>query len=325
LRTVEGIGEKTAGEILKFDLEASVEREFRLAGKLGARILTLESPEYPPLLKSIYDPPPVIYCQGSSPEGFPAALAVVGTRVPTSYGRLAAERLCADLAARGVAVVSGMARGIDTISHKSAMRAGGKTIAVMGCGLAHTYPPENVGLRGQIAERGALISEFPISTKPDKNNFPARNRVISGLSLGTLVIEAGEKSGALITAQFALDQGREVFALPGSIYSPKSRGTNALIKSGAKLVDGPEAIIEELDMGIQSLLKTEAPRIVDMGGLSEKEQYLLACLSLEEKHIDTIIESSRLSPADVSATLIQLELKGLVSQREGKMFVSNRN
>ncbi|MFQ5671970.1 MAG: DNA-processing protein DprA [Nitrospinales bacterium] len=328
LTQVNGIGEKIAAEILNFDLERNIEREFRLAEKLDLRIVTLASPEYPYLLKLIYDPPPVLYYQGSPLAKYPVAVAVVGTRLATSYGKLVAERICGDLAARGMVIVSGMARGIDTVCHQSTIKAGGQTIAVLGCGLSHTYPPENGRLRQQIAEHGTLVSEFPISMRPDKNNFPARNRVISGLSLGTLIIEAGVKSGALITAQFALDQGREVFAVPGNIYSPKSRGANHLVKLGAKLVDGADAVVEELPDSIRALLKAspivnEKKTNADSIGLSEKEQNLMSLLALEEKHIETLIENSRLSPAVVSATLTQLELRGLIRQKEGKMFVSN--
>ncbi|MBI4384300.1 MAG: DNA-protecting protein DprA [Nitrospinae bacterium] len=323
LMRIDGIGEKTADQILKFDVEQISDRELRLAEKLGARILTSAGPDYPELLKSIYDPPPVLYYMGKGPALFPAPLAVVGTRMPTNYGRLVAERLAASLAEMGFCIVSGMARGIDTIAHKSAIKAGGDTLAVFGCGLSHTYPPENAALRKKISEHGAVVSEFPIMEKPDRNNFPARNRVISGLSAGTVIVEADEKSGALITAHFALEQGREVFAVPGDIYSPKSRGTNRLIKMGAKLVDGPESVAEELAPSIQAALKELRPRSLDKSGMSPKERKLFSLLSSEEKHIDSLIENSQLSPAEVSATLVQLELKGLVRQRDGKMFIAN--
>jgi len=326
LMAVHGIGEKNAREILDFDLERNIDREFRLAEKLNLRVMTLASPEYPYLLKSIYDPPPVLYYRGNPLAKHQVAVAVVGTRLATSYGKMVAERICGDLAARGLVIVSGMARGIDTVCHQSAIKAGGQTIAVLGCGLSHTYPPENGRLKQQIAEQGTLVSEFPISMRPDKSNFPARNRIISGLSLGTLIVEAGAKSGALITAQFALDQGRDVFAVPGNIYSPKSRGTNHLVKLGAKLVDGADAVIEELPPSVQALLKgavSEEKTNAESLGLSDKERSLMSLLSLEEKHIETLIENSRLSPAVVSATLTQLELRGLVRQKEGKRFVSN--
>lgn len=323
LMRVDGIGEKTAAEILKFDVDRSIEREFLLMEKLKINFLTSSCPDYPPLLKSIYDPPPVLYYIGIKPDRFPVSLAIVGTRTPTNYGCLVAERLSARLAEMGICIVSGMARGIDTIAHKSSIRAGGNTLAVFGCGLSHTYPPENVALRKQIVEHGAVVSEFAISVKPDRNNFPARNRVISGLSVGTLVVEAGEKSGALITAQFALEQGRDVFSVPGNISSPNSRGTNQLIKMGAKLIDSPEAVIEELSPSFQALLAQPRPKPVITVDLSPKEQRLISLLSEEERHIDLLIESSQLSPAEVSSTLIQLELKGLIRQKDGKMFIAN--
>lgn len=323
LMQVDGIGGKTADEILKFDVERKIEREFLLMEKLGINFLTSSCPDYPHLLKSIYDPPPVLYYAGRKLDQFPLTLAIVGTRAPTNYGIQVAERLSLRLAQMGVCIVSGMARGIDTIAHHSAIKVGGSTLAVFGCGLSHTYPPENVVLRKQIVAHGAVVSEFAISVKPDRNNFPARNRVISGLSAGTLVVEAGEKSGALITAQFALEQGRDVFAVPGNISSPNSRGTNQLIKMGAKLVDSPDAVIEELSPALQGLLKLPQQKATAPINLSPKEQCLFSLLSEEERHIDLLIENSRLSPAEVSSTLIQLELKGLVRQKDGKMFIAN--
>lgn len=324
LMQVEGIGEKIARQVLGFDVEKNVEREFRLLKNLSARVITSECPEYPRLLKSIYDPPPIIYCQGKDLREFPITIAVVGTRVPTNYGKLVTEKICGGLSEMGVCIVSGMARGIDSMAHRAAIKEKGPTVAVFGCGLSHTYPPENRTLRERIIENGAVISEFPVSIRPDKNNFPARNRIISGLSIGTLVVEAGEKSGALITADFALEQGREVFAAPGGIFSPKSRGSNFLIKSGAKLVDKPEAIVEEFPEAVKSLLKLPETKELSELDLTPNEGTILALLSLEEKHIDQIIETSRLSPAEVSATLVQLELKGMVRQLNNNLFISDR-
>ena len=323
LMGVEGIGKKTAAEIKGFNVDAQVEREFRLAEKLEIRILTVESPEFPSLLREIYDPPPIIYCRGIPLDRFAVPLAVVGTRVPSAYGKMATERICDALASRGITVVSGFARGIDTLAHNSALKAGGMTAAVFGCGLNHTYPPENSKLKDKILQNGAIISEFPISAGPERNNFPARNRIISGMSHGSIIVEAGEKSGALITAQFALEQGREVFSVPGNIFSPNSRGTNRLIKTGAKLIDGLDAIIEELPLAAQAKLRDKSSASpVEKQSLSEKEKMVISLLSFEERHIDSLIESSRLSPAEVSATLVQLELRGLVRQMEGKRFVS---
>jgi DNA processing protein len=322
LMRVEGIGDKTATEIANFSIEAKVDRELRLLEKVQARILTLVNPEYPELLRQIFDPPPLLYCQGKPLDSYSIPVAVVGTRAATSYGKMVTESLCAGLAERGVTIISGMARGIDTLAHRSALQSGRETVAVFGCGLSHTYPPENRSLRDKIQQSGTVVSEFPISVGPERNNFPARNRVISGLSYGVIVVEAGEKSGALITAQFALEQGRDVFAVPGSILSPKSCSPNRLIKAGAKLVDGPESVLEELPQVVQSLItrKHEQSRVKQE--LSAKERSIVELMVGEEKHIDQLIEISRLSPAEVSATLVQLELSGIVRQLEGKMFIA---
>ena len=323
LMEVERVGEKVARQILNFDLEQNLKREYQLAERRKVRILTIEDSEYPFLLKSIYDPPPVIYYKGTIPDERSIPLAVVGTRKASSYGRMATEKLCSALSEMGICIVSGMARGIDTIAHQSALKLGNTTVAVFGCGLEYTYPPESGSLRRQIEERGAVISEFPMSTKPDRNNFPARNRVISGLTHGTLVVEAGEKSGALITAQFALEQGREVFAVPGNIYASESRGTHALIKMGAKLTDSPEAVVEDLSESVSELLKERKNKVLESVELNTKEAHLMSLLSMQEQHIDRVIENSYLSPAEVSATLVTLELKGMIRQTGGKMFFAN--
>ena len=323
LMGVERVGDKVARQILDFDLEQSLKREYQLVARRNVRILTIDDPEYPFLLKSIYDPPPVIYYKGTFLDERSVPLAVVGTRKASSYGKMVAEKLCTALSEMGVCIISGMARGIDTIAHKSALKLGNPTVAVFGCGLEYTYPPESGSLRRQIEEQGAVLSEFPMSTKPDRNNFPARNRVISGLSHGTLVVEAGEKSGALITAQFALEQGREVFAVPGNIYSSESRGTHALLKMGAKLTDSPEAVVEELSDSVMELLKERKNEALESIPLNPKEEHLVSLMSVQEQHIDRVIENSYLSPAEVSATLVTLELKGVIRQTDGKMFTMN--
>ena len=325
LMRVERVSEKVAREIKKFEVEKHVEREWHFIDKLGLEVLSLDCPGYPPLLKAIYDPPPVLYFKGKNLDEYPVPLAVVGTRMPTNYGKIVTDALCNRLSSMGICIVSGLARGIDTLAHKSALEAGGDTIAVFGCGLSHIYPPENRQLRDKIAGQGTIVSEFPVTMRPDRNNFPARNRVISGLSHGTVVIEAGEKSGALITAEFALEQGREIFAVPGNINSPNSKGTNRLLKTGAILVEGPDSIVQELSAKVQNFLEEKqqaAKKSSDVPGLSTIERQVLAVLSQEEKHIDIIIENSRLSPAQVSATLVQLELNGLIRQFEGKLFVA---
>jgi len=246
---------------------------------------------------------------------------VLGTRRPSEYGKLFAERLCLKLATAGFSVIIGLARGIDTLAHKAALSAGAYTIAVFGCGLVHTYPPENIKLRQQIVEQGAILSEFPIFMRPDRNNFPARNRILIGFDLGTVVVEAAEKSGALITADFAFEQGREVFAVPGNITSLKSRGTNSLIKAGAKLVDSPESILEELFPAYGESLKAKKESIEPELD-NDQERKIFSLLSLEGRHIDNLIENSNLSPAQVSAKLLQFEFLGLVRQLSGKMYIS---
>jgi DNA processing protein len=290
LLQIQGIGDKVVGEIKRFDVDSAAERELRLAEKEGVRILTLESPEYSTLLKSIYDPPPILYIKGKPLDAIVLPLAVVGTRNPSEYGKLVAERLCFKMAVAGFSIISGLARGIDTLAHKAALSAGADTVAVFGCGLGHTYPPENIKLREQIIAQGAIISEFPILMRPDRNNFPARNRILSGLALGTVVIEAAEKSGALITADFALEQGREVFAVPGNITSPKSKGTNDLIKAGAKLVDRPEAILEELlpafGAGLMAKVDKEESKVKLE---NDEEKMIFSLLSLEARSLSGLI------------------------------------
>ncbi len=325
LMQVEGIGKKTADQIREFDPNARIEREQVLLDRLNAGVLTLNSEGYPEILKTIYDPPPVLYYQGTIPNTFPVSIAVVGTRLASSYGKIVTQRLCSQLAQKGVTLISGMARGIDTQVHRTALDNGGKTVAVFGCGLDYTYPPENNKLREEIIANGCVLSEFPISTRPDRNNFPARNRVISGMSLGTLVIEAGEKSGALITADFSLEQGREVFAVPGNITSEQCRGTNNLIRCGAKMVTNVDSILEELPVeAIQQLSIHGQSAREPQVPLNDREKKLMSLLGGEESQIDDLIQSSGLSPAEVSATLVELELKNLVRQTEGKMFINTQ-
>ena len=318
LRQVPGVGDKVAMAISEFDVDRGTDRELGLAEKENVRILTLFSGEYTDLLKSIYDPPPVLYVKGKALDSISFPLAVVGTRNPSEYGKIVAHRLCVKLASAGFSIVSGLARGIDTLAHKAAIEAGADTIAVFGCGIGHTYPAENRKLRNEIVQQGAIISEFPILMRPERNNFPARNRVLNGLSLGTVVAEAAEKSGALITADFALEQGREVFAIPGNITSGKSKGSNDLIKARAKLVDSPDSVIEELLPALKDKLEKPAIKLEN-----DVENRIFPLLLIEGRHIDNLIENSDLSPAQVSATLLKLKLRGLVRQLSGKVYVSN--
>lgn len=322
---VEGVGENLAKSIISFDADKAIERENKLIKLNNTSILTFQEDDYPENLKNIYDPPPVLYMKGTLRKSDIVAVAIVGTRSPSRYGRLVTEKLTSELAEKGVTIVSGMATGIDSIAHRAAISANGRTIAVFGCGVNMTYPPENINLKEKIRENGAIISEFSMNTKPERTNFPMRNRIISGLSLGIIVIEAAEKSGALITSDFALEHGRDVFAVPGNINSPKSMGTNRLIKMGAKLIENADDVIEEFPFEIKALLQTggKKKRRSEVPGLSDAEKKIYGLLSAEETHIDVLIEKSRLPTQMVSALLIQLELKDIIKQQSGKMFVIN--
>ncbi len=245
LQVIPGIGPKTADHIRSFSDWGKAEREVARAGTLGVAIVTCEDPLYPRNLLNIYDYPPFLYVKGSlCPEEI--CVAIVGSRLASVYGRYVTEKISRELALKGITVVSGLARGIDAAAHRGALAGKGRTIAVLGCGLDIVYPPENEALAADIAAHGALVTEFPFGTPPNAPNFPARNRIISGISLGVVVVEAGEKSGSLITARIAAEQGRSVFAVPGAIEAAGSRGTNRLIKQGAKLIENVEDILEEI-------------------------------------------------------------------------------
>jgi len=290
----------------KLSLEAEVEKIRRL----GVKVYCHHDPGYPPRLREIYDYPPLIYVRGSLLPEDEWCLAVVGTRRATVYGRQVTEELVADLARSKITIVSGLARGIDSVAHKSALEAGGRSIAVFGCGLDLVYPSENAALARSIMERGALVSEYPPGVGPRAENFPRRNRIMSGLSLGVLVIEAGKTSGAMITARLALEQNREVFAVPGSILSPQSSGTNHLIQEGAKLVESYTDVLEELNLTAVAH-QIEIKEIVPA---SDTETRLLEHLSAEPTHIDEVCRNSELPVSQVSSTLAMMELKGLVRQ-----------
>ncbi len=290
--------------------KVSLEAEMEKLDRYGVKVITWHDPDYPSRLKEIYDYPPLLYVRGSLASGDEWCLAVVGTRRATVYGRQVTEEIVADLAQSKITIVSGLAKGIDSVAHHSALEAGGRSIAVFGCGLDIVYPSENVNLARRIMQQGALISEYPLGARPKGENFPRRNRIMSGLSLGVLVVEAGETSGAMITAHLALEQNREVFAIPGSILSPASRGTNQLIQEGAKLVRDYRDILEELNL-------TAVAHQVEMKELippSDTESLLLKQLGAEPTHIDEVCRSSGLPISTVSSTLAMMELKGLVKQ-----------
>lgn len=329
LTSVPGLGEKTAEKILTFPFEERLEKELAIAEKRKVRILTCLDDDYPQQLNNIYSPPLVLYVQGEMLSDEEVAMAVVGTRHATEYGKVTASRISGDLAARGIVIVSGMARGIDAVAHMAAIRSKGRTIGVMGSGLDVIYPSEHRKLYSQIAGSGAVITEFAFGTKPDKSNFPIRNRIISGLAYGTLIIEASEKSGTLITGKYSLEQGRELFAVPGNITSKQSIGTNFLIKKGAKLVQRSDDIINELpDYLIKRLKKTnidsaaEKSSAVEKIVLDENEKKVLSVLEFDKpKHIDIVCSLLDEEPGKVWQYLLSLEIKNAVVQLEGKLFI----
>lgn len=323
LLEVDGISRRLVKAIRQHNISDAVRKELDLAAQKGYQIVTLSDPEYPPLLLQIPDPPPFFYVFGNL-SGAAKSIAIVGSRNPTRYGISTSFQLCKDLASLKITVVSGMARGIDTAAHEGALTGGGKTIAVLGSGLEQVYPSENQKLFRRISESGAVISEFPLNAHPEAYHFPIRNRVISGISLGTVVVEAGQKSGALITARFALEQDREVFAVPGNIHSFKSSGAHKLIKEGAKLVENVKDIIEELPQLIQKHLAKEMfPReqIPDnLPPLLPEESLVFKSLGLYPVHIDELVRKLSIQPGKLSSILLQLELKGIVRQSPGKLF-----
>lgn len=311
-------GEEVAKAIKGFDRGRAIGRQQAAAGRVGATLLTLEDAGYPPALRTIPQPPPFLFVRGALASEDALAIAIVGSRRPSAYGLRMAQRLAADLAARGVTVVSGFARGIDTAAHRGALEASGRTVAVLGSGADVIYPPENRRLVEAVTRQGAVVSEFPMGTPPLAQHFPRRNRVIAGMSLGTAVVEASEKSGALITAGYAGEFGREVFAVPGNVTSPVSEGTNRLIQDGAKLVKGWKDVVGELPEVWRRCLRpvAAAPRPVAEGA----EGALLRLLSDEPVPIDTLIRSSGLSSGEVAALLVSLQLRGLVRQLPGQRY-----
>ena len=318
---VPGIDKKLASNIAHCeDDEEFADEQLKQLNRIGARIVTIWDKEYPELLKRIYDPPALIYVLGKFNPKDRQSIAIVGTRLPTLYGQQVAELFSQDLCRFGITIVSGLARGVDTIVHSSTLKSGGRTLAVIGSGLDVPYPPENKKLMEQIADTGVVVSEFPMVAKPDATNFPRRNRIISGLSLGTLIIESAEDGGAMITASTALDQDREVFAIPGSIVEKRSSGPNRLIQEGrAKLVQNVDDIISELNLKLEKgMLKKEEPPAIQ---LTMFEQKIYDLLSNDPIHIDDLAESSDNSTSDVLVTLLSLEFKGLIKQIPGKMFL----
>ncbi|MFA5240336.1 MAG: DNA-processing protein DprA [Phycisphaerae bacterium] len=334
LTKVDGIGFKTAERIAatrdKFDVDAELE----LAEELGVWIINFDDQRYPPLLKQIYDPPAVLYIKGSLTDADNLAISIVGSRRCSLYGQEQSSRFAHFLSSAGFTICSGMARGIDTAAHTGALSAGGRTIAVQGCGLANIFPPENEKLFELIASSGACVSELPLRCEPLAENFPPRNRIIAGLSLGTIVIEAAPKSGALITATAAMESNREVMAVPGKIDSPLSKGAHLLIKQGAKLIESVEDVMEALGYigerlkGCATAAAAEASEAIEKPlfdisqlNLSVDERTIYDCLTKEPLHIEQIIAGTNLAPGGINAGLISLRLKGLIKQLPGSLFL----
>jgi DNA processing protein len=321
-----GLQEKYCQELIesKNKVLEQAEKDIEFLTKTDISVLTYKDDGYPRFLLQIHSFPPILYMKGSFQESDENAIGIVGTRKPSPYGLTMAKTLAAGLVQRGVTVVSGLAKGIDTISHQSALEEKGRTIAVLGCGIDVDYPRGSVELKEKIKLNGAVITEFPVGTYPAPFNFPVRNRIISGLSLGIVVVEAAEKSGALITADYALQQDREVYAVPGPVTLETSKGPNRLIKQGAKLVESVDDIIEEV-LPQSSISKAEKllAHSVPAVDLPDNEKRCLEQIGIEPVHIDLVIEKTGLSSQEVSISLLTLELEGIITQVAGKRYQRN--
>ena len=317
-----GLDADRAARLASPGLLEAAHKEFDRLKKKGYSLVTFEDNDYPVYLKEIFDPPPVLYCAGRAEALHGPAVAVVGSRSPTPYGRAVAERLAADLASRGIVIVSGLALGIDAIAHWGALDAG-RTVAVLGSGFENVYPRQNRRLMDKIVESGAVVTEFPLDVAPLPPNFPRRNRVISGLSRAVVVVEAAEKSGSLHTAKFALEQNREVMAVPGNVTSDLSRGTNALIRGGAKLVAGWEDVAEELPSPLRESLLAERPgETRPLPLMTADEAAVFGLLKADEATpIDDLIEASGRSASELLVLLLDLELKGAVAATAGRRYL----
>ncbi len=326
LKEIERFGSELPNRIADMDIETVLQRERERMALHEVDFITFKDKGYPQLLRYTFDPPLVLYIKGSLSEHDNIGIAIVGSRRPTSYGKHVAQELAAKLAGCGITIVSGMARGIDTMAHRGALKNKGRTIAVLGSGLDYVYPPENKPLMDKIISNGAVISEFPMGTAPFKQNFPIRNRIISGLTLGTLVVEAGERSGALITSRLALEQGREVFAIPGPINSWASKGTNGLIKQGAKLVEDIDDIIEELGPHLKSVISKEGQK--DRNPETDKSNLvnngvdsILKSLGDGPVHINTLIKMTGIQAKEILSELIRMEMEGIIKQLPGNVYI----
>jgi len=328
LMQVDDVGPKTAEAVLTFNDAQAVDQEMERAKQLGAELVSPWDDRFPNRLQQIYDPPAFLWMRGTLPPTEAPMMTVVGTRRCTDYGRAQAHHLSAELARRGFTVVSGLAYGIDAAAHKGALDAGGRTIAVLGSGVGCIYPQKHAGLADRIANSGAVLSEYRLDAEPDAPNFPERNRILSGLSLGTIVVESHAEGGALITARMALEQNREVFAVPGAITKASSRGANRLIQRGhAKLVMDVDDVLEELpERTVADPDTIDADALVPDAAadpaeeLSENEQVLYEALTTTPMHVDALCEETGLDPSTALVHLLELEFKGLVRQLAGKQF-----
>lgn len=310
-----------AGKIVSQREKLDLDKELSKLADRNIEILTLMDEAYPSLLKEIYYPPPVLFVRGRLVKEHTEAVGIVGARKATLYGKNIAEELAKDLSERGITIVSGLARGVDSCAHRGSLESEGKTIAVLGCGLDVVYPPENKDLQEAIAERGSLVSEYPLGTISHPHNFPARNRIISGLSRGVVIVEAGERSGALITADFALEQGREIFAVPGSVKSYFSKGTHKLIKQGAKLVEDFHDVLEELEINV---LEPASSALSENVSLSGQEKKVLEALGWQSHHIDELAGELKFDISALSSLLTVLEIKGFLKQDLGQRYLRIR-
>lgn len=307
------------------NIRRQIDRQVKIIERLKIRTLTLFDQSYPSRLRAIPDPPPLLYMSGTFNRQDDVAVAIVGGRRATASGRILTEEIAKELSERGFTIVSGLARGIDAAAHRGALTGKGRTIAVLGCGIDRTYPSEHHGLRRSIESHGAVISELPIGAAPHSHHFPRRNRIISGLSLGVLVTEATINSGSLITAKLALEQGREVFAVPGSIREEACRGSNRLIKEGAKLIEETQDILDEvlpqIDGRQRATMRLDAPPLEAQQPLRHEDLLVYEALSYEAQSVDAVIEGTGLSAAQVAAILLSLELNGRVRQLPGQQYI----
>jgi DNA processing protein len=323
LTKIEGVRREVAQKIARKEFSVDPEKEITKIEKFNARVITYLDTSYPALLKEIHSPPMLLYLKGNPIPTDVPFVAVVGSRNPTHYGLKGAETIGFGLAKRGIGVVSGLAKGIDSAAHTGCLRGGGFTIAVMGTGIDVIYPPEGRELFNEITERGTILSEFPMGSPPEARNFPIRNRIISGLSKGVVVVEATKKSGSLITAAFALEQGRDVFAMPGSVDSFKSTGTHLLIKQGAKLIENVDDILDEFILETSQHNEGESveTRSSPLPEMDKNEKRVYGAIDEYPRHIDQIVRQTGMEARVVLSALMKMELKGIITQLPGKMFV----